>query len=114
MAPALSVASKHIQCLYTTAPFLYVVNRNQSTGTSHRGPYYLSSRRFGNAQLSPDIYKDYYNILGVNHGASKQEIRGSYLQLAKKWHPDVHKTEAAKQSAETKFMFSRLVHAPLW
>ena len=51
-----------------------------------------------------DIYKDYYSILGVNKDANKQDIRGSYLKLAKAWHPDVHKTAASKQTAESKFM----------
>lgn len=32
--------------------------------------------------------KDYYNILGVNKGASKEEIKRAYRQLAHQYHPD--------------------------
>ncbi len=29
-----------------------------------------------------------YKVLGVNEGASNEEIRAAYLSLVKKYHPD--------------------------
>ncbi|KAJ1938363.1 mdj1 protein precursor, partial [Linderina pennispora] len=40
---------------------------------------------------------DYYSILGVKRDASQSEIKKSYYQLAKKYHPDANKAEDAKE-----------------
>ncbi|KTD30022.1 DnaJ C-terminal domain-containing protein [Legionella micdadei] len=44
-------------------------------------------------------YKDYYKIMGLERGASQDEIKRAYRKLARKYHPDVSKEE----NAEAKF-----------
>ncbi|XP_068617271.1 dnaJ homolog subfamily C member 25 homolog [Battus philenor] len=44
-----------------------------------------------------------YEVLGVGREATKNEIGRSYRQLAKRFHPDLHRTSDAKKEAEEKF-----------
>ncbi|XP_013192916.1 dnaJ homolog subfamily C member 25 homolog [Amyelois transitella] len=44
-----------------------------------------------------------YEVLGVTREATKNEIARSYRQLAKKHHPDLHRTPESKKEAEEKF-----------
>ena len=43
---------------------------------------------------------NYYDVLGVDKGATEKEIRQAYRRLARQYHPDVNKNDAA---AEEKF-----------
>jgi len=47
---------------------------------------------------------NYYEILGIPHTASKEEIRRAYHSLARKYHPDV-------AGSEQRYMFDSILQA---
>jgi len=47
--------------------------------------------------------KDPYEALGLNRGASKDEVKSAYRKLAKKYHPDMNENNPLKDLAEEKF-----------
>ena len=43
------------------------------------------------------MFKDYYAVLDISSSASLQEIKSAYYTQSKKWHPDINKSEEAKE-----------------
>lgn len=55
-------------------------------------------------------YRDYYKILGVPRGATQAEIKKAFRKLARQFHPDVNKSDAA---AERRFKEANEANAVL-
>ena len=44
--------------------------------------------------------RDYYEVLGVERGASGDDIKRAYRKLALKWHPDRHQPDQRAGDAQ--------------
>lgn len=67
---------------------------------------FLSVISVTKGQLLEGIYcgkENCYDVLGVTREATKHEIAKNYRQLARKYHPDLHRDPEAKAEAEEKF-----------
>jgi len=67
----------------------------------------LKGKRF----FATNYTKDYYNVLGLTKTCSKKEIRGKYIELAKKWHPDSHANASESVKAQAKDKFTEIQEA---
>ncbi len=47
--------------------------------------------------------KDPYEVLGLQRGASRDEVKSAYRKLAKKYHPDMNQNNPLQDLAEEKF-----------
>src|SRR5260370_37048459 len=54
--------------------------------------------------------RDYYEVLGVNHSATEQDLKKSYRRLAHQYHPDKNQSDP---EAEEKFKEAAEAYAVL-
>lgn len=55
--------------------------------------------------------QDYYEILGISHNASNEEIRDAYYKLVKCYHPDVNPNADPETRAKAEEIFTRITTA---
>lgn len=48
-------------------------------------------------EVSTMKFQDYYKTLGLSRTASPEEIQKAYRKLARKYHPDVNKSQEAEE-----------------
>lgn len=55
--------------------------------------------------------KDYYDLLGIEKDSTEEEIKIAYRKLAKKYHPDLNKTDpqAKEKFIEVKEAYDTLI-----
>lgn len=57
-------------------------------------------------------YKDYYQILDIDKGATQEEIKRAYRKLARKYHPDVSKEDNAEEQFKQVAEAYEVLHDP--
>jgi DnaJ-class molecular chaperone len=53
-----------------------------------------------------------YDILGISYTATDEEVKVAYLELVKKWHPDINKSpDATKKLSEINVAYDNICKA---
>ena len=86
--------------------YLFFRPQGKSPGRRTTGGRHDSEEAQGpSSRPASNSTEDPYKILGVNEGASQEDIRAAYRQLAARYHPDklAHLGEEFQVLAEQKF-----------
>ncbi|RJQ60518.1 MAG: DUF1232 domain-containing protein [Desulfobacteraceae bacterium] len=89
--------------------FFYSARRTVSSGQTRSGEQQFygsdSAGSHGRSSAADDPAQDPYALLGIQRGASAQEIKQAYRKLANQYHPDKvhHLGEEFKALAEKRF-----------
>lgn len=91
---------------YKNSEFFRTFNGFEDFNEQYQRSQSDNSNHYSRNQQS--FFKDmsrYYRILGLEEGASEEEVKKAYKTLAKKYHPDLHhdKDENEKNNYEKKF-----------
>jgi len=54
---------------------------------------YQQKKKYHSSSTTRESKKDYYEVLGIKRDANKGEIKKAFHNLAKKYHPDMNKTD---------------------
>jgi hypothetical protein len=106
--------------------------RNQDYGTTDKGgeahgspmeedsnarprPHSAPKHNYSEVAKPDEVSDRYYRALGLENGATKEEIKQAHRDLAKVWHPDrfSEKDERLRKKAEEKFRQIREAYAYL-
>ena len=79
----------------------YFLRRNFFTGTPLKRPDRRDDDKSSEKEVF--VFKDYYSIMGLPRGASKEEIKEKYHQLAIKLHPDRSREDRNKEQNMNRF-----------
>lgn len=82
------------------------VSRQTFTSVTPFIVWLMSMAHNCNGQLLEGLYcgkNNCYDVLNVTRESIRADISKSYRQLARRFHPDMHRGDVAKQEAETKF-----------
>src|SRR4029434_10214483 len=85
--------------------------RRSGRGAAHRLPAQRPAAAAGHGEGGTSVSKaDYYDVLGVERGASESDLKSAYRKLALKFHPD---RNHGSKDAEEKFKEAAEAYAVL-